>query len=118
MTYYMGIDGGGSNLRIVVVNAELHVVGQAQSTTVNPNIVGFYSAQIIIQETMRAVLSQLNLAGDTITGVGIGVAGAPTNVADAWLRETIADVCPHAQIVTSSDHEIALVAAADHDYVE
>lgn len=111
MSFYIGIDGGGSNIRVAVVKPDLTVVGQADSTSVNPNIVGFPTARKIIQETIDQALQHANLKSSEITGVGIGVAGAPQNVADSWLRETLTEVLPHSEIVPSSDHEIALVGA-------
>lgn len=111
MTFYMGIDGGGSNLRVAIVKADLSLVAQVQSTTANPNIIGFTQAQLNIQDTMRTALAQVQLTSDDIVGAGIGVAGAPSNVAHEWLRNTIAQICPTAHIAISSDHEIALVGA-------
>lgn len=111
MKYYMGIDGGGSNLRVAMVDADLNLIAQTQASTVNPNIVGFTQAKTLMQDTMRQTLAQSQLESAEIAGVGIGVAGAPANIAETWLKETIAEVCPTAFIASSSDHEIALVGA-------
>jgi N-acetylglucosamine kinase-like BadF-type ATPase len=110
--YVIGIDGGGSNLRLAVVSNDLTIAGQHQlSVTVNPNVVGRPLAASALQQGLRAVLHTVDLPVSAIAGVGIGIAGALSGDLSAWLQQTITEVIPGTQVVTGGDVEAALVGA-------
>ena len=111
MTLFMGIDGGGSTLRVAVTDAELNPLAQVESGTANPSVIGRGKAAEHIQEEIRRTLKRANATAGDIAAVGVGVAGAAAAHAETWLRETLAVVLPDALIVPSSDYEIALVGA-------
>ncbi|MBI1277171.1 MAG: hypothetical protein GC179_03490 [Anaerolineaceae bacterium] len=111
MTYVVGVDGGGSTIRVSVVTPDLQVIGDANGTTANPNLVGRTVAEQTIQSTVRAAVAAAHITTDDIAAVGIGIAGADASHSRAWLREVLSGVVPHAKIAPSSDHEIALVGA-------
>lgn len=108
MTLYMGIDGGGSNLRVVIVDDAMQIRVTVQRGTANPRIIGQEQAAALIQDAMREASAQVN---EPISGVGIGIAGASAVYAHDWLREVIHGVLPDVHIATASDYEIALVGA-------
>lgn len=114
--FYIGIDGGGSNLRVAVVNQDMKILAQCQRGSVNPSSVGRETSAALIQDAMREAIQHVSLTPSQITAVGIGVAGAPANREAAWLREIVAAVTPDANIVPSADQEIALVAARGERY--
>lgn len=107
----MGIDGGGSGIRIVIVTPDLAICGQSEGPTANPGIVGAETAAATIQQTMRAALDAAGLAADQIAAVGIGIAGAAAYHSADWLHRVVAAMTPQARIVPSADYEIALVGA-------
>ena len=114
MTYVMGIDGGGSTIRVVIVTPDLTILGQSEGSTVNPSVVGHDTATIRIQKAMREALATANLLPDQIAAVGVGIAGASVSHSGGWLSEVIAPVfaqSPSTRIVLSADYEIALVGA-------
>ncbi len=111
MTYLMGIDGGGSTIRVVVVAPDMARRAQTRGPRVNPYVIGREKSAAIIQAHMRDALAQAAISPDQITGVGVGIAGAAATQWQAWLRDVVGAVVPRAQIVTSSDVEIALVGA-------
>jgi len=111
MTYVIGIDGGGSTVRVSVVTPDLHVIGEAKGGTSNPNLVGREVAMQTIQATVREAVAAAHITTDDVASVGIGIAGGEASHSEAWLREVVAGVTPNAQIVPSGDHEIALVGA-------
>ena len=111
MTYYMGIDGGGSNLRVVVTDSDLQVVARACRLTANPSSIGRLKSVLMIQSAMREALTEADLQPAQITAAAVGVAGASVVHSRDWLIETVRDVLPTGCIVPSSDHEIALVGA-------
>lgn len=112
MTYYMGIDGGGSRLRIVIVKANFDTDTFSNAASAcNPSSIGWDAAAACIQQDIRNTLRLAEIAAADITAVAIGLAGAAVDHAGDWLRATVAEVLTNALIVPSSDHEIALVGA-------
>lgn len=105
---YLGIDGGGSTLRAVLIDDNMEVLARAYGSSANPNAIGRDEAAKRIQALVRQCLSQRPTEPNA---VGIGIAGASAAYASAWLRETVQAVLPDTSIVPSSDHEIALTGA-------
>lgn len=109
---YIGIDGGGSTVRVLVaefVEGEPHVVGMATGEAVNPSVVGHTVAAQRIEAAVREAMAQANVT--TVRAVAAGIAGASRKHSEGWLRETLSAMLPGAAVVPSSDFEIALVAA-------
>lgn len=111
MSYWIGIDGGGSNLRVAITDAGLVPIAQIYGETVNPNVIGREAAAARIHTAVCEVLSQAGLGAAAIAGVGIGIAGASVAHSESWLRQVITTALPGVLIVPSSDIEIALVGA-------
>lgn len=111
MPYMMGIDGGGSTVRVVITTRDLRIVGEAHGTTANPAVVGAETAAQRIQDAMRAALKAAPCEPAQIAAVGIGVAGAAAHHSANWLQGVVAAVTPAAHIVPSADFEIAMVGA-------
>ncbi len=111
MIYYVGIDGGGSNLRVVITDEALRVVAGAQDETANPSTVGRPAAARRVVGAVRAALEQAGLAAAQIAGAGIGIAGASGEYAADWLQQVVHEALPDTLCVPSSDMEIALVGA-------
>jgi N-acetylglucosamine kinase-like BadF-type ATPase len=108
--HVMGIDGGGSGVRVVITDEALNVLASAEGGSANPNSAGREAAAQTVQQTMRAALSQYALQHPTgIAAVGVGIAGTIT--LKDWVRETVAVVLPDANIIPVSDFEVALVGA-------
>lgn len=108
---FIGIDGGGSTLRIAVVNARMGQLSAIRAGSVNPSVVGLDAARERIQVGIRAALSQADTRPAGIAAAGIGIAGASNLHSEAWLRQTLKPVLPASVLVPSSDLEIALVGA-------
>lgn len=111
MTYFVGIDGGGSTVRVAIVTTDMTVLAQSEGDTVNPSVVGHAESARRIQDHLRDALQKATVSETQIEGVGIGVAGAQADHSESWLYEVINAVTPSALVVPSSDYEIALVGA-------
>jgi glucosamine kinase len=109
--YWMGVDGGGSSLRVTIVDDSLHPLGEAHAETANPKVIGEHAAAERIHMAILAAISNAQLQPADIAGVGIGIAGADTVHSEVWLREVVSEVLPQARLVPSADYEIALVGA-------
>lgn len=109
---WLGIDGGGSNLRLVLADDSLNIIAQNEiAQSANPNIIGWDTSQSLIQSAITALVE-----GHELKGVGIGISGASAEHAESWLRETVSGVLPTAYIAPASDIEIALVGAHGQRY--
>jgi glucosamine kinase len=111
--YVMGIDGGGSTIRVVIMTHEREILAEYLGPAVNPSVAGREEAARRIQAAMRESIRQAGLLPEQISGVGLGVAGASNRYewAVEWLRGLAGQVTPQARIVPGSDYEIALVGA-------
>ncbi|MCY4062279.1 MAG: hypothetical protein OXG53_07920 [Chloroflexi bacterium] len=108
---FMGIDGGGSTLRVAIVDENLDESSSLAAGAVNPSIVGRDAARERIQEGVLQSMRLADIQQEDIAAVGIGIAGASNLHSEDWLRETLKPALPSAHIVASSDLEIALVGA-------
>ncbi|MGJ3239786.1 MAG: N-acetylglucosamine kinase [Anaerolineae bacterium] len=110
----LGIDGGGSNLRVVITDEHLNELVRVMRGAANPNTAGREQAAVLIQDAIREALAQAQL--ESIDAVGIGIAGASVAHAKAWLRETVSTILPDSIIAPASDNEIALVGGTGERY--
>ena len=58
----MGIDGGGSGVRVVIATPDLAICGQSEGPAANPSVIGTDAAAVTIQAAMRAALDAAGLA--------------------------------------------------------
>ena len=108
--FTIGIDGGGSNLRVVVVDDALTILAQTTMVgTANPSVIGRDAAALLVQDAMRTVIAAA--PDQPIVAVGIGIAGAAPAYAAHWLHEIVKAVLPNTLVVPATDVEMALVGA-------
>ncbi len=108
---FMGLDGGGSKLRIAITDADLRSLASIESGPANPSVIGHDNARTLIRDEIAKALGQARLQPQEIAAAAIGIAGASNLHSEDWLLETVAPALPDALIVPSSDLEIALVGA-------
>ncbi|MBN8590163.1 MAG: hypothetical protein J0M33_00305 [Anaerolineae bacterium] len=106
MTLYMGIDGGGTGLRVIVMQPDLTILTEVQGEAVNPNTVGRDTSAERIQAGIRAAANQVS---EPISAVGIGVAGASDS--NEWLESVVQGALPGVKVAASWDLDIALIGA-------
>lgn len=109
--YFLGIDGGGSGLRVTITDLAMRVICRVEASAANPNIVGHDEAQACIRDAVVQALSEAGRPPEDVSAAGIGVSGASQQHSRDWLLETLAPVLPNSLIMPSSDLEIALVGA-------
>lgn len=107
----IGIDGGGTHVRVVVCDEFLRVIGESQGAGVNPSTVGCDVSAERIQAAIHAALSAAGIDSAHISSAAAGIAGAATEHFGPWVIETMQAELPAATIFHSSDYEIALVGA-------
>jgi len=108
---FLGIDGGGSTLRIALADEELVALCTLTASTANPNLIGQDAAQVLIRRSISHVLARGNVQPADIRAAAIGVAGAASTHSRDWLMQTLEPALPESLLIPSSDLEIALVGA-------
>ena len=108
---FMGLDGGGSKLRIAITDADLRSLASIESGPANPSVIGHDGARRLIRRAIADALGQARLQPQEIAAAAIGIAGASNLHSEDWLLETVAPALPDTLIVPSSDLEIALVGS-------
>ncbi len=56
--YVMGIDGGGSTVRVLITDSSRIVYSQVQDTGVNPSALGQHQTTPQVQAAMRRALAE------------------------------------------------------------
>lgn len=108
---WIGVDGGGTNLRVVIVDDDMRPIASYHGERVNPNAVGRDVAKERIQHGILSAMQDANLRPSQILGIGLGIAGAAARHSASWLLEVVEPILPVALIIPSSDEEIGLVGA-------
>jgi glucosamine kinase len=111
MSYWIGIDGGGSNLRVAITTDALNPIATSYGETANPSVIGREASAARIHTAVHEALKQAGLDYSAIAGVGVGIAGASVAHSAVWLRDILATTLPGIPAVPSSDAEIALVGS-------
>jgi N-acetylglucosamine kinase-like BadF-type ATPase len=107
----LGIDGGGTGLRVAVCDGEMTVVAMHTGDKVNPNAVGHEVSRERLQGAVRAALAAAGVGASALTAAGVGIAGAAPEHARDWLESVFRPVLGDTPRVYGSDVEIALVGA-------
>src|SRR5687768_3496513 len=111
MKHIMGIDGGGSTLRVVIVSPDLEVLGESHGSMANPSVIGREAAAEQLEQQIQAALDVAGLNPYQIDMAGVGIAGAAAAHSADWLHSVLSQMLPAARLALSSDMEIALVGA-------
>jgi len=109
MSLYLGVDGGGSSLRVVLADEQMHVLAQIERGTANPSSIGKEAAASLLHATIDETLKKADKTADDVTSVALGVAG--TARLQSWVHNVAYGKLPNSFIVPSTDFEIALVGA-------
>lgn len=75
-SYRIGVDGGGSNTRAVVIDERLHVLGRGEAGSSNHYAVGLRGAAENIQTAVGLALEIAGLRQSEVASWGFGLAGA------------------------------------------
>jgi N-acetylglucosamine kinase-like BadF-type ATPase len=88
--YRIGIDGGGTTTRAVVIDSELQILGRGEAGSSNHYSVGAERAAQNIATAVDAALEAAGASHDAVESWGIGLAGACTPTEQALLRTSLA----------------------------
>lgn len=109
MSWFVGIDGGGSKTSCLVGDAEC-VAGRATGPSSKVTRVGEQAARAALKQVLAESIQEAGITAAEIARVCIGTSGASVPEVVRVLRETVAEVTPAAVHIVG-DQEIAHFAA-------
>ena len=75
MTFYLGIDLGGTKTHAVITDPDGLAVGFGSAGPGNHQTVGYEGMYLVLHDALRDALSMAGLRPDAIAGAGFGIAG-------------------------------------------
>src|SRR4051812_15683471 len=99
----IGIDGGATTTRAVVVDEALKILGRGEAGPSNYLSAGMETALENIDRAVAAALGAAGVARDAVGGWGLGLAGACTPVEQALVRDRLRALEPRLPLVVDED---------------
>jgi N-acetylmuramic acid 6-phosphate etherase len=112
MSYFIGIDGGGTSTKFALVDADLNLIGRAERGGANPNVVGLEAARMALAEGVRAMLEAANVPLSAVRGIGAGLAGLDRPADHARFSALFAELFPNVPAVLDNDAVPVLYAVS------
>ena len=88
---YLGVDGGGSNTRSLLVDSRFNPVGLGKALGCNPHNCGFKTAGARINESIKNAIVSLEFDDFEIDGIYCGIAGIRTPEEKSRLANSLED---------------------------
>ena len=111
----MGIDAGGSTLRLGVFSENLECLHLEKfQETANPSIIGFEKVGRLLRSSVIETLQKSSVDPAEVQSIGVGMAGAAQ--AREWLKNEFVSLFPQSRITVALDYEIALIGAHGKRY--
>ena len=111
----MGIDAGGSTLRLGVFSENLECLHLEKfQETANPSIIGFEKVGRLLRSSVIETLQKSAVDPAEVQFIGVGMAGAAQ--ARKWLKNEFVSLFPQSKITVAPDYEIALIGAHGKRY--
>jgi N-acetylmuramic acid 6-phosphate etherase len=105
---YLGIEGGGTRSTAVLADARGHALAEVAGGPANLSLIS--DRQLLW--LLRSIAEKLpHVPGATLAGIGIGLAGARSEVDRDRIRQAVARVWPRVHCVAGDDLGTALAAA-------
>lgn len=110
----VGVDGGGTTTRAVILDRQLRVQAEGKAGPSNPLRVGVASAGSAVREAIDHACSELSIQRDDIIAAAIGLAGVRRSDIRDRTREKLRECLKEIRIIDLyTDGEIALYGATD-----
>lgn len=108
----VGVDGGGTKTRAVVLAADFRILGEGLAGASNPLRVGIASAATAIREAIDRACENAQLRRTDLIAAEIGLAGARRRELNARMREALLGL-GIGEIVVVGDADIALYGVTE-----
>lgn len=111
--FVVGVDGGGTRTRAIILDPEEKVMAEGQAGPSNPLRVGIATAAAAVREAVDKACSNAAIQRHEIAAVGIGLAGVRRKDIRVRMREVLIATLGIKQIELVSDGDIALAGATN-----
>lgn len=108
----VGVDGGGTKTRAVILGSDFRVLGEGLSGASNPLRVGIAGAATAIRESIDRACEAAQMRRTDLIAAEIGLAGARRRELNARMREALLGL-GIGEIVVVGDADIALYGATE-----
>lgn len=108
----VGVDGGGTKTRAVILSSDFSVLGEGLAGASNPLRVGIASAAAAIRESIDRACEAAQMRRTDLIAAEIGLAGARRRELNARIREALLSLSI-GEIVVVGDADIALYGATE-----
>lgn len=108
----MGVDGGGTRTRAVILDGD-RVLGEGASGPSNPLRVGIANGAAAIREAINKACAAASIDRDDLVAAGIGLAGVRRKDIRTRMREVLIETLKIKNIELMTDGDIALYGATD-----
>ena len=112
-TYWLGVDGGGTNCRAALADETGNLLGKGQAAAANLVRVGLDAAVAHIQQAVAEACTQAGVSAAQITGVCFGLAGVGNPQHHATMQTALQVAFPFKHFLLETDARIALAGATD-----
>lgn len=109
MSYYLGVDAGGTKT-VCILGDESQTLARVAGGTIKHMRVGEEQAALNLQQVVKDVLTKVGILGEEITASCVGSAGSRIPSFATWVKESLAEQVG-GSIEICGDEEIALDAA-------
>ena len=106
---FLGIDGGGTTTRAVLIDDRRHEIARAASGPSNYHSVGRATAEASLREVLSQLFAAAGVGPAGVKTVGLGMAGVARPDDRRLVRALLAAILPGPQLVMTHDAETALV---------
>jgi len=107
----LGIDGGGTTTRAIVIDENLEVLGRGEAGSSNHYSVGLQRLAQHVQEAVNGALNSAGVSIDDVGSWGLGLAGACTPTEQTLLHESLAPLAAGKTLIVDEDAAAAQAGA-------
>ncbi|MBW3672416.1 MAG: ATPase, partial [Acidobacteria bacterium] len=111
MSYFLGLDGGGSHTRAILVDEQLHRLGRSEAGPSNYLRVGIAAATRALTDAVLKALEESKREVENVEWAYCGIAGSDHPVSRDMLIKAMAGIFPKGNFTVDTDARIALEGA-------
>jgi glucosamine kinase len=112
-SYWLGLDGGGTNSRAALADTQGRIIGQGHAAAANLVRVGLDNAVAHIQQAVAAACAEAGIEVAQITAACFGLAGVGNPKHHAAMLAALRQTFPQLNLLLETDARIALAGATD-----
>lgn len=111
-THFLGIDGGGSNTRALLTNAQHDQLAEGSARGCNPHNVGYEEAGLQIDAAVQTCLAALPNVDANIVSAYLGIAGIRDESEQAQLATSLRAFIWYRNASTTISHDLSIAYEA------